>query len=82
LCSKNIQDRHGAIFEYSEQLSQLGRLEILNIIHVINSGIDCNLKLLWILKGFKHCGKNPVNSLKFSLNLIFTKVNLVGYTCM
>jgi hypothetical protein len=33
-------------------------------------------------KGFKPCGKNLVNLLKFYLNMIFTKVNLVGHTCM
>jgi hypothetical protein len=27
-------------------------------------------------------GKNLVNSLKISFDLIFTKVNLVGHTCM
>jgi hypothetical protein len=32
--------------------------------------------------GFKHCGKNLINSLKFYLDMIFMKVNLVGHTCM
>jgi hypothetical protein len=34
------------------------------------------------LKGFKPCGENLVNSLKFYLDLVFGKVNLVGHTCM
>jgi hypothetical protein len=34
------------------------------------------------LKGYRPYGKNLVNSLKFHLDLIFTKVNLVGHTCM
>jgi hypothetical protein len=50
--------------------------------HAINSGKEFNLKFLRILKGFKPCGKNLVNSLKFYPNKIFTKVNLVGHTCM
>jgi hypothetical protein len=45
-CSKNIQTFHGAIFEYSEQLPLLGSLQILNRIHVINSGTNSNLSLL------------------------------------
>jgi hypothetical protein len=44
--SKNIQTLYGAIFEYSEQLSQLRQLQILNRIHVINFDTNCNLKLL------------------------------------
>jgi hypothetical protein len=43
--SKNIQTLHGAIFKYFEQLSQLGKLQILNRIHVINSRTDSNLNL-------------------------------------
>jgi hypothetical protein len=31
---KNIQTLHGAIFEYFEQISQVGQLQILNRIHV------------------------------------------------
>jgi hypothetical protein len=46
LFSKNIQTLYGARFEYSEQLSELGPPQTLNIIHVINSRIDSNLNLL------------------------------------
>jgi hypothetical protein len=35
-----------------------------------------------VLKGFKPCGKNLVNSLKLYLDLTFTTVNLVSHTCM
>jgi hypothetical protein len=45
-CSKNIKTLHGARFEYFEQLSLLGRLQILNRIYVINSGTYCNLIIL------------------------------------
>jgi hypothetical protein len=34
------------------------------------------------LKEFKPYGKNLVNSLKIYINLILTKVNLVGHSCM
>jgi hypothetical protein len=43
--SKNIHSLHAAIFEYLEQLSQLGQLQILNRTHVINSGTQFNLKI-------------------------------------
>jgi hypothetical protein len=81
-CSKNIQTLQDDRFRYSEQFSQLGELQILNIIHAIHSGIDSNLNILRILKGLKPCGKNLVNSLKFYPNKVFIKVNLVGHTCM
>jgi hypothetical protein len=81
-CPKNIQIFHRTRFNYFDHLSRLGRLQILNAIHGINSGTEFNLNLLWILKGFKSCRKNQVNSLKFYLNLIFTKVNLVWHTSM
>jgi hypothetical protein len=45
-CLKNIQSLHSARFEYFEQLSQLGRLQILNRIHVVNFGTQFNLNLL------------------------------------
>jgi hypothetical protein len=74
---KMVQSLHVARFEYFEQLSPLGWLQILNRINVINSWAEINLNLPWISKGFKPCGKNLVNSLKFYLNMVFTKVNLV-----
>jgi hypothetical protein len=39
-CSKNIQTLQSARFEYSEQLSPLGQLPILNINQVKNPGTD------------------------------------------
>jgi hypothetical protein len=33
-------------------------------------------------KGVQTSGKHLVNSLKFYLNLVFTKMNLVGHTCI
>jgi hypothetical protein len=56
-CSKNTQALHDARFDYLEQTFQLGRLQIPNIIRVINFGTYSNLNILWILKGFKSCGK-------------------------
>jgi hypothetical protein len=81
-CSKNIQTFHGTRFEYFEQHSKLGWLQILNRIHDKNSGTYFNLNFLWILKGSKPCGKNLVNSLKMYLSLFFPTVNLVGHTYM
>jgi hypothetical protein len=43
---KNIQTLHAAIFEYFEQLSQLGHLQIPNRIHVKKFGTDSNLNVL------------------------------------
>jgi hypothetical protein len=43
MCSKNIQTLNEAIFEYFKQISQLGQLQILNRIYVINSGTKFNL---------------------------------------
>jgi hypothetical protein len=80
--SKNTETWREAGFENFEQLSQLGRLQIPNIIHVIVLWIDSNLNILWILKGFKSCGNNLKNSPKFYLDLVFTAMNLVGHTCM
>jgi hypothetical protein len=68
--------------KYYEKHTQLGPLQIPNRIHSINFGIDSNLNLLWILKGFKPSEKNLINSPKFSLNMVFTKVNLAGKTSM
>jgi hypothetical protein len=50
--------------------------------HVKIIGIDSNLNLLLILKGLEPSRKNLINSPKISLDLIFTKMNLVGHTCM
>jgi hypothetical protein len=43
--SKNIKILYGARLEYYEQLSQLRRHQIVNGLHVINSGTDSNLNL-------------------------------------
>jgi hypothetical protein len=43
--SKNIKTLNTARFEYFEQLYTLGRFQILNMIHVINSGTEFNLNL-------------------------------------
>jgi hypothetical protein len=46
LYSKNIQILYAAILDYFQQLSQLGRLQIINIIDAINFRKEFNLKLL------------------------------------
>jgi hypothetical protein len=79
--SKNIKTLEGARFRYNTQHSPLSQLQIPTVIHAINFGIDSNLNVLSILKGFQPCGKNLKNSPKISLDLIYTKVNLVGITC-
>jgi hypothetical protein len=80
--SKIIQTLHDVFFEHDEQLYELVQLQIPSIIHVINFGTNYNLNFPQILKGFKPCWKNLVNSLKFYLYVIFINLNLVGYTCM
>jgi hypothetical protein len=67
--SKNIQTLQGASFEHNEQ-PQLGQLQIPNREFTKN------------LVNSNHVGKNLVNSLKISLDLIITKVNLDGHACM
>jgi hypothetical protein len=79
---KNSQALHEARIELYEQPSPLAQLQIPNGCHVIKFETNLNLKLPRILKGFKPLRKNLVNSLKFYPYLIFTKVNLVGHTCM
>jgi hypothetical protein len=81
-CLENIQALLADRFEYSKQLSPLGGLPIPKRIHVKNPGIDSNWNILWILKWFNPSGKNLINSPKVYLDLIFSKVNLVGHTCM
>jgi hypothetical protein len=80
--SKPLQTLYEAKFEHVEQLSPLSQLQIPTRIHVINFGTNSNLNLPPIFMGFKPCRKNLVNSLKFYIDLIFTKVNLVEHTCM
>jgi hypothetical protein len=48
----------------------------------INFGTDSNLNILGILKGFKPCGKNLINSLKFYLVMVFTTMSLGWHMCM
>jgi hypothetical protein len=81
-CSKNFQFLHAAILKYYEQFSQLCRHPILYRIRVKNSGTDSIIEYLLNFKRVKTSWKNLVNSLKFFLDLIFIKVNLVGITYM
>jgi hypothetical protein len=79
---KNNQTLQGARLEHTEQLSQLAQLQIPIGLHVIKFGTNSNLYPVGILKGFKPYRKYLVNSLKISIDLIFTKVNLVWHSCM
>jgi hypothetical protein len=80
--SKIHQILHRDSCKHKKQLSFLAQLQSHSGFHVTNSGTNSNLNLPWILKGFKPFWKNLINSLKFYLHMIFTKVNLVGYTYM
>jgi hypothetical protein len=79
-CSKNFQIFYDAILEYSEQLSQLCRLQIPNGNHVKILGTDSIFDSSMNFKGVQtFWGKSDKF---FKIDLIFTKVNLVGHTCM
>jgi hypothetical protein len=80
--SNNVQTLQGAIFQHAEQRSPLAHLHIPTASYLINFWTNSNLNLAWILKGFKPCGTNLVNSLKFYHDLIFSNMSLVGNTCM
>jgi hypothetical protein len=81
-CPKNSQCFHEARSEYFEQLSQLFWLQIPNRDKVKNPGIDSIFESLMNFRRDSNLLENLINSPKFLLNLIFTKMNLVGYTCM
>jgi hypothetical protein len=80
--SKNTQNWHDARVKYFEQLSQLGRPQILNIILAMKFWNRFKFEPSMNFKGFKPCGKNLRNSPKFCLDLVFTTVNLAEHTCM
>jgi hypothetical protein len=67
---------------YSAHLSQLCKCQIPNINHIKNPRIDSIFEFSMNLKGVQTFWENLINSRKFSLDLIFTKVNLVGHICM
>jgi hypothetical protein len=81
-CSKNSQVLYETILKYYAQFSKLCQLQITNINHVKNPRIDLIFESSTNFKGSKLSRKNLINSPTFSLDLIFTKVNLVGHTCM
>jgi hypothetical protein len=80
--SKNSQILHEAILEHYTQRSQLCRLQIPNKNHAKNLGTDSIFEFSMNFKGVQTFWENLINSPKFSLDLIFTKLNLVGHTCM
>jgi hypothetical protein len=72
----------GDIFEDKKQLSFSAQFQSPSGFGIINSRTNSNLNLPYILKGFKPFGKNLINLLKFYLEVIFMKVNLVFYVCI
>jgi hypothetical protein len=79
---KNSQFLHESRLEYFEQHSLLCRLQIPNINIVKNHGTDSKFESLMNFKRDSNLLENLINSPKFLLDLVFTKVNLVGYTCI
>jgi hypothetical protein len=77
-CSKNSQILHVTRLGYYEELFQLCRHPILNRIRVKNLGTDSTFESLMNFKRGLILLENLINSPKFLLDLIFTKVNLVG----
>jgi hypothetical protein len=81
-CSKISQFLHVPRLGHFEQFPQLCRHPILNRIRVKNHGTDSTFESLMNFKMDLNPLKNLINSPKFLLDFIFTKVNLVGITCM
>jgi hypothetical protein len=73
-CSKNSKILHEVVLEHYKQLCKLCGLQIANKNHGKNPGIDSIFESSMNFKGLQTFWKN---SDKFSLDLIFTKVNLV-----
>jgi hypothetical protein len=71
---------HAESRKYWEQLAQLCRLQIPNRNKVRNPVIDSVFESLMNFKRDSNLQENLINSPKFLLDLIFTKVNLVRYT--
>jgi dTDP-D-glucose 4,6-dehydratase len=80
--SKNSKCLNAASRQYWEQLAQLCQLQISNRNKVKNPVTDSIFKSLMNFKRDSNLQENLVNSPKFLLDLIFTKLNLVGITCM
>jgi hypothetical protein len=80
--SKTFQILHAARLGYYKQFSQLCRHPNLDIIRVKNPGTDSPCESLMKLKRGLILLENLINSPKILLDLNFTKVNLVGITCM
>jgi hypothetical protein len=68
--SKNDETVWGDQWDNKEQLSFWVQLPTPYGFWIKNPGINPNLNLAWILKGFKPFCKNLINSLKFHLHII------------
>jgi hypothetical protein len=80
--SKNSQFLHVARLRHYKEFLQLWRDQILNRIRVKNPGTDSTFEYLMNFKRDLNLLENLINSPKFVLEMVFTKVNLVGITCV
>jgi hypothetical protein len=80
--SKNSQIFHVASFGYYEQFSLLCGHQIPNRSRVKNPRTNSTFESLMNFKTDLNLIENLINSPKFLLYFIFTKVNLAGITCM
>jgi hypothetical protein len=74
--SKFLQILQVDCLKHKKQLCSLDRLQNRKGLHVINFGINSNLNLPGILKGYKPFYKNLINSLKFYPHMICLNINL------
>jgi hypothetical protein len=79
---QNSQFLHVGRLGYYERFPKLCRHPIPNRSRVKSPGTDSTFESLLNFKRGLNLLKNMVNSLKFFLELLFTKVNLIGTTCM
>jgi hypothetical protein len=80
--SKKSQILHETRMEYCAQLYQFWLPQIPNVKNVKNPGTDSIFKSSMNFKGDQTFWEKLINSPKFSLDLIFKKMNLVRHTSM
>jgi hypothetical protein len=82
LMSKFLEILQVDFLKHREWLFFLDKLQNPKGLQVINSGINSNLNLPWILKEFKPFYKNLINSLKFHPHIIYMNMDLHWLTCI
>jgi hypothetical protein len=82
LCSKNSQIWHASRLGHYEQLSELFQHPNLKRCRVKIPGTDSQFEFLVNFQRGLILLENLINSPKILLDIDFTKVNLVGITCM